>query len=833
MTRTLPILETPSTTPDPAAGFGAMETSKGPLPLKAMDIQASIVGLLSRVEIRQTFVNTHQEPLEAVYVFPLPPRAAVSRFTMKVADRTVEGQIREREQARKDYQQALSEGKRAALAEEDRPDVFTLSVGNLMPGDVAEVSFEITGLLTLEGDEAEWRFPLVVAPRYIPGNPIDVDPAGHGTTPDTDQVPDASRLNPPVLLPGYPNPVRLGLEVELRSSEIPIANLRSSLHAVTEEKEGDTLRIRLAEVERLDRDFILRFQFRSGSLSSTTIFVPDETDFPEDPEGGKGTLLVTLIPPASTATNRQKRDVVFVLDRSGSMGGWKIQAARRALSRMVDTLGREDRFAVIAFDTDLETFGLDAQGLLPATDLNRFRATEFLARIEADGGTEMAPPLKAALQALHKAPDDRSQIIFLVTDGQVGNEDPLLRLFHKGGKNEVSQRCRLQILGIDEAVNEGLLKRLVDQSGGWFLPVESETRLDEVFCVASRKFGYPEITDITATLPGKLEVRNSLVSSGTRDLYPDAPLMLMTRVRTLPKDTIITLQGRHGDGSAFKTEIKAVITAPSAVRQVWARWLIRDLEDEMAKGQATEKLSKRMTALSLSHRVLCRTTAFLAVDEHQVVNVGGHQETLIQPVELPRAWAHVANHCVMAVPRMSSLFRGAKRLCQSIPMASMSDVSEEAALPMCFDEPPGGFMDTLGTNDRLAGLECPEGCLQASLTPNDLQGALEHAWALHHAARELLGNMGLKGFRKLHEEMEKLVLWLDATGLSPEPIPQAFREAFLDLGKVLKRGKNQLKASEDQVVETAIKTLRLAGWLEEKLSKKGKQNSPRRFWDPV
>jgi Ca-activated chloride channel family protein len=215
MTGALPRIDDSSCTPDSEAGFGALETAKGPLPLKAMDVKVHITGLLYNLTVVQTFVNTHEEPIEAVYIFPLPPRAAVNAFSMKVGDHTVDGKLMERGMAREDYQKALAAGKRASMAEEDRPNVFTLSVGNLMPGDIAEVTFQLSGLVVLNGDEAEWRFPLVVAPRYIPGTPLGLEPAGLGTSRDTDQVPDASRLNPPILLPGFPNPVRLGIEVEL------------------------------------------------------------------------------------------------------------------------------------------------------------------------------------------------------------------------------------------------------------------------------------------------------------------------------------------------------------------------------------------------------------------------------------------------------------------------------------------------------------------------------------------------------------------------------------------------------------------------------------------
>jgi len=528
MDKPLPALDQPTICPDPEAGFGALETSKGPLPLKALDVQAHILGLITRVNVSQTFVNTHREPLEAVYIFPLPPRAAVSRFTMHIGDRLVVGKLFEREEARQKYSEALQEGKRAALAEEDRSNVFTLSVGNLMPGDVAEISFEMVGLLALEGNEAVWRFPLVVAPRYIPGTPLDVEPAGLGSFMDTDLVPDASRLNPPLLLPGYPNPVRLGIEVDWDSAGLPISNIRSSLHSVIETQVEGKTRIRLAESERVDRDFILRCQLQVDEVWATAVLAPDGAGHPAAPDGSTGTLMVTLLPPSMDPAARPGRDVVFLLDRSGSMDGWKIAAARRAMAFLVDSLGPEDRFEVIRFQSNTDSLGKSGTGLIPATDQNRFRATQFLAQTSTMGGTEMGKAVKKALDLMPQPVPGREAIIFLVTDGQVGDEDRILQMI---GKERT--HCRFQILGIDEAVNESLLKRLADSTGGWFLASESEKVLDGVLLTAARKFGSPLITGISLHSPDLKGVGQSLVSSGNLDLYPGTPLVLWHVTRRL------------------------------------------------------------------------------------------------------------------------------------------------------------------------------------------------------------------------------------------------------------------------------------------------------------
>ncbi|HYT24917.1 MAG TPA: VIT domain-containing protein, partial [Actinomycetota bacterium] len=205
------------------AGAGALSTERGNLPLEAVDVDADVAGLLARVVVTQTFSNPHPEPLEATYVFPLPDRAAVTEFRMEVAGRVVDGVLEERGAARATYDRAVAEGRRASIAEEERPDVFTMRVGNLMPGERASVRLAMAGPLPYADGEATFRFPLVVAPRYVPGVPLGGEPAGDGTALDTGAVPDASRITPPVLLPGFPNPVRLSIAVRVDPGGLPLA----------------------------------------------------------------------------------------------------------------------------------------------------------------------------------------------------------------------------------------------------------------------------------------------------------------------------------------------------------------------------------------------------------------------------------------------------------------------------------------------------------------------------------------------------------------------------------------------------------------------------------
>lgn len=453
--------------PVPDAGLGALVTERGNLPLESVDVTAAVSGLIAGVEVVQGFRNPHDVALEATYVFPLPDRAAVTAFRMEADGRVIEGILKERGQARADYDQAISQGRRAAIAEEDRPDVFTIRVGNIVPGERVTVHLTLNQPLPYEDGAATFRFPLVVAPRYVPGTPLDGEQAGAGWAPDTDAVPDASRITPPVLLPGFPNPVRLSLAVSVEEAGLELREVRSSLHVVQEE--GNT--IRLQPGERLDRDFILRLSFDASTSLALT------------PDGDEGTFTLTVVPGQVRSTANPK-DVVLVLDRSGSMTGWKMVAARRAAARIVDTLTSGDRFAVLSFDSVVEHPDGLGEGLSEASDRNRYRAVEHLARLEARGGTEMLTPLEQAVTLL--ADSARDRVLVLVTDGQVGNEDQILE---RTGARLAG--VRVHTVGIDRAVNAGFLGRLAGLGGGRCELVESEDRLDEAMEHIHRRIGAP------------------------------------------------------------------------------------------------------------------------------------------------------------------------------------------------------------------------------------------------------------------------------------------------------------------------------------------------------
>ncbi len=612
-------------------GIGALVTERGNLPLEGLGVHAHITGLLAEVVLTQTFVNRFDRPLEATYVFPLPDRAAVTEFRMEAGDRVVEGVLRERAEARAAYDEAVAGGRLAAITEEERPGVFTMRVGNLPPGERASVRLAMLGPLPYDQAEATFRFPLVVAPRYVPGRPLGWPPAGNGVQQDTDAVPDASRITPPVLLPGFPSPVRLDLEAEIDPAGLPVGTIRSSLHAiVVSERQGPGGLVRVVRVqpgERPDRDFVLRLQVGSGAVDSSALAVPDERGEP----GERGTFVLTVVPPP--AGMERPRDVALVLDRSGSMAGWKMVAARRAAARLVDSLSECDRLAVLAFASDVQCPSPTEGGALrAATDRHRFRAVEFLARLDARDGTEMAAPLLQALDQLGAPEPDRDRILVLVTDGQVGNEDQILRLLAPRLGD-----VRVYAVGIDTAVNEGFLRRLAIAGGGACELVESEDRLDEALDRVRQRIGTPVVTDLELDADGLDVEPASVTPPRLPALLAGAPLVVCGRYRGRPEGAL-AVRGLGAGGVRWRVTVPVVPARDTAVAKVWARAHVRDLEDRYATGVAQDDdLERRIVRTSLDHGVLSRFTAFVALDT-VVVNRDGRLHRVTQPVDVPHGW---------------------------------------------------------------------------------------------------------------------------------------------------------------------------------------------------
>jgi hypothetical protein len=423
--------------------------------------------------------------------------------------------------------------------------------------------------------------------------------------------------------------------------------VRSSLHVVST---GDG-RIRVQPGERTNRDFVLRLRYGAEELTDSLVLVPDA-------QGDEGTYQLTVLPPVSSAP-RRPRDLVLVLDRSGSMAGWKMVAARRAAARIVDTLTGGDRFAVLTFDDEIDRPDGLPDGLVDASDRHRYRAVEHLARVDARGGTEMVAPLRQALALLGGSRNGdtreaRDAIVILVTDGQVGNEDQLLR--------ELSgdlQRVRVHTVGIDQAVNAGFLGRLANVGGGRCELVESEDRLDEAMDEIHRRIGTPLAYSLSMRAEGLATIEDTASPARLPDLFPGVPLVVTGRYRGCATGSF-TLRGTTSAGGDWSATVAGQRREAPAVTAQWARAHLRDLEDRFA-ADPTEELEKRIVDTSLRFGVLCRFTAYVAVDSRMVVE-GGVQHRVMQPVEMPAGWDERLTRdgvdaLFAAAPRSRSLLR--------------------------------------------------------------------------------------------------------------------------------------------------------------------------------
>jgi Ca-activated chloride channel family protein len=568
------------------------------LPLQRYDVKARVADLVADVTVTQTYENPFTEPLEAIYIFPLRGGCAVRDFELRIGDRVVRGDVKERGEARREYDEAIEEGRRAALLEQERDDVFTLNVGNIPPGETVDVRMTYSERLPFHEDgRAEMRVPMVIGPRYIPGAPLHGDSVGDGVEVGTDVVPDASRITPPRLADGFDPEIGLDIEIEIGSAD----DIACSQHAMR----LSNGRVSLARKnELLNRDFVLRWRV-AGEKLETRVLARD----------GHGML--TILPPKRGDFLGVPRDITFLIDRSSSMSGEKLASAARACALLLRTLEPRDRFTILAFDNSVEWF---SDGLTAADEDGIKRGTRYLRGIEAGGGTELDGALA---EALRLAPEPgRAPVLVLITDGQVGDEHRIL----KHAQRDLGD-TRVFTIGVDTAVNEGFLRRLAAAGGGTSAFVVPGGDLDEALRAIGREIGTPIVTGL------RIEGADGVTPSPVPDLFSNRPVTVFLRTRGEP----IRVRGTFADGTAFDESAATRETDLEAIPHLWARSLVTDLEDRFRLGDT--EVRDEIVALAVKHRLLTPFTAYVAVDESGVVNPEGHPYRFVQPVEMPDAWA--------------------------------------------------------------------------------------------------------------------------------------------------------------------------------------------------
>ena len=597
-------------------------------PLLHTDVTMEINAMIARVKVRQRFRNPGDVWAEGVYAFPLPHGAAVDRLRMRIGERVIEGEIRERAEARRVYVEAKRQGKRASLLTQERPNLFTASVANIEPGGEVSVEMEYQQAVRFDEGAFELRFPLVIGPRYIPGEPLEESHSvtGGGWAADTDQVPDASHITPPVVSPdeGEVNPV--AIEVTLRPG-LSLAELTSLYHPVVIEEEGAGYRLTLREGEvPADRDFVLIWRPAPGEAPKAALF--NET------VGDEHYALLTVAPPGSDvlARNRLPREVVLVIDTSGSMHGDSIAQAREAVAFALDGLRPEDRFNLIQFNSF--TSALFA-GPRPADAGNLARARRWVDGLEADGGTEMASALERALD-LDTGGGRLRQVVFL-TDGAVGNEEALFGIIRRRLGD-----TRLFTVGIGSAPNSWFMERAARSGRGGFTHIGEVAEVKAKMTALLRRLEYPALTDIRVAVEGAtMEMGAEVYPDPLPDLYIGEPLSVALKLDAAP--SAVTVTGNFA-GRPWRSRIAVSAGEQSTgVAVLWARHKIASLMERHAAAATTEargELRGEVVATALRHHLVSRFTALVAVDRSPVRPGGEALKRRAMKSNLPHGWSH-------------------------------------------------------------------------------------------------------------------------------------------------------------------------------------------------
>ncbi|HUS64799.1 MAG TPA: VIT domain-containing protein [Kofleriaceae bacterium] len=596
------------------------------LPAVSTHVVASVVGFVAQVRVRQTFNNPFDRPLEAIYVFPLPHDAAVSDLEVSIGDRRIATEIALRTEAAQRYEAARAEGRTAALLEQERPNVFTQSVTGIAPRSTVQVDIVYDLALSYRDGAYEFVYPMVVGPRHVPGTASGAPPSGHGTGPDTDQVPDGSRITPPSLPAGERSGRNVSLEVAIDPGK-PIRSITSATHEISVARGGGgaaqstAVRVTLIGRDRLpNRDFVLRYRLADASPVATLLAHRDQ-------DGDAGTFSLLVEPPrAPTPSMIRPVELVFLVDTSGSMAGRPIALMKAAMRHAIGGLHARDTFRVLTFSG---AAGELAAAPVPSRPAERRRALAAIDALEAAGTSELMAGLSAALAG---APaDGRLRVVVLMTDGFVGNEKAVLA----AAESAIGPDTRIFALGVGSSVNRYLLDRLAEVGRGTAEYVLADADAERAAADFARRLRSPVLSRIEIDWGGLAVSDVWPSSSALGDLFVGRPIAVTGRFRGKPpRRAAITVRG-VSRGRAVSWKVPLVMTARAdseALPRLWARAAIAGLAREQLRSE-DPSLAAGITALGLEHRLVTAYTSFVAVDERP--GDRGVVRTYVIPVDAP------------------------------------------------------------------------------------------------------------------------------------------------------------------------------------------------------
>lgn len=578
------------------------------------DVTMQIEGMTSRVSVKQAFTNDSGEWQEGTYVFPLPEDSAVNAMKLLLGERAIIGEIHERVEAQQIYRDARNAGRKAALVEQQRPNMFTQKVANIAPGETVTVELQYIQAVRYENGRFSLRFPMTITPRYIPGTPAaDTDlhgryaSSGDGWGKATPAVPDAHAITPPYLPQGLQNSVRLDITL---NAGMELASLRSSSHRlqILESLQQDNLYHMTLEggTTSMDRDFVLEWMPQAGNVPQAAAFI--------DSVAGDTYMQVMLMPPQPQAAAALDREIIIIIDTSGSMAGTSIAQARQSVEFALAQLKANDHFNVVEFNSDYQPL---FPASVPASAANVVEALAFVRSLDADGGTEMYPALQWALEAnAGNAQKGLLKQIVFITDGSVGNEEQLFALL----RSELGS-ARLFTVGIGSAPNSYFMRKAAELGRGSYTFISDIAEVTSGMDALFGKLGNALMAGMQLEWPAGLDVES--YPSIIPDLYLGEPLFVTAKITgAMPQALRIGLNGRM-QGKDWDRTLDVTRPAPaqektaltSSIASYWARRKIAVLTDLEHAGADAETVKAQVLAVALPFQLVSRHTSFVAVEE--------------------------------------------------------------------------------------------------------------------------------------------------------------------------------------------------------------------------
>ena len=617
-------------------------------PLKHTDVKVNIAGFIARVTVTQTFHNPYDEKIEAVYVFPLPHTAAIDDMTMTVGDRRIVGLIKRRAEAQALYQEAIRQGKTASLLEQERPNIFTQSVGNIQPNDEVRIEISYVDVLDYDMGTYEFHFPMVVGPRYIPGTPTSkmpelpnelkgkvgeseaplhapsdgTDPSGTGVAPDTDRVSDASRITPPVLKPGYRTAHDISLSV-LLDAGVPIQDIQIVNHTAEVDRiEASGATAVLSPADSIpNKDFVMKYAV-VGEKPEMAVLAHSN-----GPEQGYFMLMIQPKLDAELA-EAPPREIVFLVDVSGSMRGEPTQKMKGTMHHFLRLTKPKDTVQVITFANRADKL---FEKPVPATQANIEHALNFTQQVRGGGGTEMLNAIKLVLN--EPVDPERVRIVVMLTDGYIGNEAEIIAEIDRRAGDQI----RFSAIGIGTSPNRYLIDGVAKHGGGLAEVIELNTDPGPLVAQIAERIHRAQLAKIQIDW-NKLSVYETYPRR-IPELWPGRPVIMFGRYAGGGSKEIRLSGSAEGKPLKYKLHVTLPDAQPAhdVLSKVWARKKIEDISAQLYAADASE-IIEEITNIALTHRLMTQYTSFVAVDENDMQPINQEvkaPQQVVVPVPLP------------------------------------------------------------------------------------------------------------------------------------------------------------------------------------------------------